>query len=1332
MKKLIFSIFLLSISCLCFSQNKLNGFRYGDVSAPSGNEWQSPEELSLNKEYPRAWFFSFKDRDSARKVLPENSEYWLTLNGEWRFNWAPNPDERPKDFFKDSFDVSSWDNIEVPSNWNIYGIQKDGSLKYGVPIYTNQFIIFKHDVVVGDWRGGVMRTPDKNWTTYKHRNEVGSYRRTFNVPTTWDGREVYISFDGVDSFFYLWINGKYVGFSKNSRNAARFNITEYIEKGRDNVVAVEVYRNSDGSYLEAQDMFRLPGIFRTVAIYSTPKVHINDLHVITELDNENNSKLKISTEIRNLSKRNNKGSQLAYHLYKNELYSDKNSKLDIPLKSGTIPTIGGGDVVNYTTDFIIPKPELWSAEEPNRYTLVVELLDRKGNIIETVSTYMGFREIEIRDTPASEDEFGLAGRYFYVNNKPIKMKGVNRHETSPERGHAVTREDMEQDIMLMKRGNINHVRNAHYPDDPYWYYLCDKYGIYLEDEANIESHQYYYGEASISHPKEWENAHVSRSVEMVESAINSPSIIIWSLGNEAGPGKNFVAAYNAVKNIDKTRPVQYERNNDIVDMGSNQYPSIAWVREAVKGNYNIKYPFHISEYAHSMGNACGNLIDYWEAIESTNFFCGGAIWDWVDQAIYSYLPKNGERYLAYGGNFGDMPNDGQFVMNGIVFADKNPKPQYYEVKKVYQNIGVTKNSNNTATIFNKNYFTNLSKYDIVWTLYADGREIDREVVNYNDISARSGKVVDIPFNINNLKADKEYFAKIEFILNEDVPWADKGYVVADEQLHLKSAVRVDIESTIATKSKLTIKDTKNGIKEISGNNFKAMFDMNSGSLHSLEYNNEVVIRDVKLEAIRAFVNNDIWFYNSWYQHGLHNLKHHAIASAITKDKAGNTLVTFTIESQAPNGAKLLGGTSSGINSIEEHTERAFGDDDFKFITNAVWTIYHDGSIALRSAVTSNNSSLILPRIGYVMRAPQMYENFTYYGRGPHDNYNDRKTSQFIEIFRSKVIEQFVAFPKPQDVGNHEDTRWCALTNNSNNGVAIIAIDNNPLSVAALPYSALDMTLASHPHKLPTIGDTYLNINSGVTGLGGNSCGQGAPLTKDRVTAHYNNIGFIIRPAKGDLEETVPVTTKAISPLAISRSKTGEVKILGANSNSTVLYSINNSKPKEYNQPFNLRNGGKVTAWNKDNKMIKCSATYNKIEEVPIDVIYASSEEGGSAKYLVDGDLNTIWHSTYSVTLAKYPHWIDFDAYEVKTIKGFSYTPRTSGTNGNVKEYTIHISLDGKSWGEPIYKGAFDSTSKEKRVIFDKPIKGRYIRFTALSEQNGQDYGSGAEFAIFAE
>ena len=1257
--------------CAWAQHNPLGGFAYGDKEAPTGKEWESVEELALNKEYPRAYFFSFDNETQAAKVRPEKSPYWLSLNGQWRFHWCKTPDERPKDFYKTNYDASSWDMTPVPSNWNVQGIQKDGKLKYGLPIYVNQPVIFYHERKVDDWRQGVMRTPPQTWTTYEYRNEVGSYIRYFEVPREWKGREVYIDFDGVDSFFYLWINGKYVGFSKNSRNAASFNISKYLKKGQ-NKLAVEVYRNSDGSFLESQDMFRLPGIFRTVALRSTPKVQIRNLNVLTDTDNLSDWQLKVTAEVRNLGKKEAKDYRLQYAVYKNILYKDDAQKVDALQATTEVQAVAPNAIEKVSAAIDVKQPDMWSAEAPNRYVLVAQLVDKKGKVIEAASTYFGFRKVEIKETKAEDDSFGKAGRYFYVNGKPIKLKGVNRHETHPEQGHVVTHAQMEEEVMLMKRANINHVRCSHYPPDPYWFYLSDKYGIYLEDEANIESHEYYYGKESLSHPKEWEKAHTARVVEMVEAAYNSPSIVIWSLGNEAGPGQNFVTAYNHLKTLDTSRPVQYERNNDIVDMGSNQYPSVAWVKGAATGKYDIKYPFHISEYAHSMGNAVGNLADYWEAIESSNYICGGAIWDWVDQALTNYTP-DGKPYAAYGGDFGDFPNDGQFVMNGIIFADRTAKPQYYEVQKVYQNIKVKKLSFDTFQITNKSYFEPMEGYEGVWKLYRNGELVEERSFDVSPLKPQKKGVVTIA--PKRMDSKSEYIVVIEFRQAADKPWAKQGFVQAREQFIIQEAGQKPAIATVAEGNALELSPDQ---KMIVGKDFSVMFDFDKGTIETLKYGNNTIIENsgLALNAFRAFTNNDRWAYQQWFAKGLHNLQHKALAKSVKANGDGSYSYSFTVQSQAPNAAKIEGGTASGRNKIVELTDRAFTDADFRFVTNQVFTVYPDGSIEVQASIASNDDFVNLPQLGYLVTMPKTYFRFTYYGRGKQDNYPDRKSGAFLGIYESDVLKEVGNFPKPQDVGHHQDSRWAALTNMR--GAGAIFVGTQPMDVAALPYTAQEMTLAGHPFELPNPSASYLQLNIATTGVGGNSCGP-TPLQRDRVMATQHRFGFIIRPAQAKLAEAANVSASTEAPAFVA----------GLINRSTI----------------------------------------------PMKVIFASSEEvgAGNATHLVDGNPNTIWHSAYSVTVAKHPHWVDFDLSKEVSFKGISYLPRTDEAgNGDVKDFSISVSDDAKTWKE-VHKGSFSQNrGAPQQVLFKSPVKARYVRFTALSEQYGQDFASGAEFGLIAE
>lgn len=1344
--KFLLLCFLVTVFSVKAQQELLRGFEYGEQVTPDGTEWESPERLALNKEQPRAWFFTFSDAENARKLLPEFSKYYMTLNGKWKFNWVGNPEERPTDFFKPSYDVSGWDEVTVPMQWNVAGIQKNGDLKYGVPVYANQPVIFQHKVAVGDWKGGVMRTPPADWVTYRHRNEVGSYRRSFTVPQGWKDREVYINFDGVSSFFYLWVNGRYIGFSKNSRNTSSYNITPYLNKEGENILAVEVYRNSDGSFLEAQDMFRLPGIFRGVYLTSTSQLQIRDFRIRPDLDSEyKDGVVRVEADIRNLAKKKAKGYSLSYKLYANKLYSDENTIVEGVSSVSDVSDLAHGECVTSETEIKISNPRKWSAEYPYRYTIVGELKDRKGRVTETFSTSFGFCKVEIKETAAQDDEFGLAGRYYYINGKTVKLKGVNRQEINPAVGNAISHGQMKDEIMLMKRGNINHVRNSHYSCEPYWYYLCDKYGIYLEDEANIESHQYYYGDASLSHVPEFEAAHVARVMELAHAHVNHPSIVIWSLGNEAGPGVNFVKAYEAIRKFDSSRPVQYERNNRIVDMGSNQYPSIAWMRGAVTGKYNIKYPFHVSEYAHSMGNAVGNLQDYWDAIESTNFFCGAAIWDWVDQALYYYDRNTGERFWAYGGDFGDKPNSGMFCMNGILFPDHSPKPAFWEVKKVYQNVGVKAidMENGKIEIFNKNYFTPLDGYKLVWSLYKDGskiKESDAFIAPRKIVGPRDKAVYTIPYKFDELEKSSEYFVKVQFLLNEDMPWADAGYVQMEEQLPVKKADEFpSMASVTSSMSRPEIRE-EDGFVTISGNGFSVMFDNSKGTIHNLSYNGNTVIGEGNgpvLDAFRARVDNDNWAYGQWFEKGLHNLKHKVSGYKWINrnDNKGNTVeLMYTVVSQAPNSAVLEGGTS-GRNIVKENIDRPFGNNDFMFVTNQIWTIYPDGSIELQSSITSNKPEVVLPRLGYAMQLPEKFGNYTYYGRGPWNNYNDRCTGSFIEKYSSTVKEQYVNFPKPQSMGNREEVRWCALTDDNGDGVEFISASS--MSASALPWSAMEMTLAPHPYQLPESSGTHLHLDVGVTGLGGNSCGQGGPLDEDRIKAGNHNFAFIIRPVRNsEFEETAKVSASGEVPMSITRAANGMVSIETSKPGAKILYSVNDSKKKlSYFKPFELRKGGKVSACYADNTDVSVSMTFDKLESVPLVVVSASSEESGegNAANLIDGDSNTIWHTMYSVTVAQYPHWVDFDAGEEKLIKGFTYLPRQDGgTNGNIKDYTLHLSIDGKDWGEPVAKGHFERGNNIQKVILDTPVKARYIRFTGLNSQNGADFAGGAEFTVIAE
>ena len=1376
----IISVFAISLEAQNTPvQTILEGFSYEkSPAAPTGKEWESPTKLALNKLQPRAVTVSSATEEEARNVLPNKSSFYQSLDGTWKFHWCAAPEQRPKDFYRPSFNVSAWDDITVPSCWNIEGLQPGGAMKYGVPIYVNQKVIFKHTVAVDDWKGGVMREPAENWTTYKYRNEVGSYRRTFTIPNTWKDRRIIINFDGVDSFFYLWINGHYVGFSKNSRNTARFDISDYIKKG-ENVVAVEVYRNSDGSFLEAQDMFRLPGIFRSTYLTSQPTQAITDLVVTTTpAANGKAWSVKVTPEVTEMKGKEqflSKEYRIDYAIYPVGLYTD--------ITEASVASFRQEGSKEQIATATLDSVGLWSAERPQRYVLTATLRGKRNKIVDVKSTYFGFRTVEIRDTKAADDEFKLAGRYFYVNNKTIKLKGVNRHETNPWRGHAITREQMEHEVFLMKQGNINHVRNSHYSNDPYWYYLCDKYGIYLEDEANIESHEYYYGDASLSHPAEWKAAHIARNMELVRSHVNSPAIVIWSLGNEAGPGENFKAAYQAIKQFDKTRPVQYERNNDIVDMGSNQYPSVGWVQFAAKGGKGPKYPFHISEYAHSMGNAGGNLIDYWKAIESSNYICGGAIWDWVDQAIHisdgveqiqlgenlkakvlNPMWKVRNSKFHYGGDFGDVPNDGMFCMNGIMLPDFTPKPEYFDVKHVYQNVGVFldsmwvegKNRKVNIAIINKNYFIPLDYVDISLIIMRDGFDVKTMNIpmgganGMEPIAPRDSQTVVLPIQLKNDDECHTYDLRVEFRLKHDMPWAEKGFVQMSELVPLWGANgKQNIPDTKT--SQLAMSNSRDGrFTTITNDTLSVIFDHSQGTIYSLEYYGDTIIAPgfgPVLDALRAPVDNDNWYYQSWYHNGLYNLTHKAEGKPhVYTRRDGAIVLNYTVESRGTSGQ--ISGGSSGRYTITDSGQPA----NFAFTSNVVWTVYPNGSIEVESAITGSDPKAILPRLGYLFRLPVRFaekgSKMAFYGCGPQNNYADRKSGMLRAVYQSTVFDQFVAFPKPQDMANHEEVHWLSLTDKKEHGVVFGALSK--MSASVLPWSDMQLTVSPHPMELPDPDNVYVHLDTKVTGLGGSSCGQGGPLEADRVYAGENTFAFYMRPTR-------TANTKTISednymrkysgdlPIGITRAANGEARIVYMAKNGEViqyqvtpLSSKQKGKPaaakKWDGKPIDLRKGGTITAWHPSTPNVRVTRTFQPIESVPVTVLACSSEEPGeNASRLVDGNASTIWHSAYGVTVTKYPHSVDLDCGEPKTIKGFTYLPRQDGSpNGDIKEYSIQLSTDGKTWGEPIHTGAFENRKSLQRIIFAKAQKARYLRFNALSSQNGADFASGAEMTVIAE
>jgi beta-galactosidase len=792
----------------------LTNYVFGQAKFPE--VFENPKITGENKITPHSYFIPFSDFRNALTLQNEDSPFYQSLNGLWKFNWVENPADRPVDFYKTEFDDSDWKDIPVPANWELLG--------YGYPIYVN---------IPYEW------TYEPNPPHVPHDyNPVGSYRRHFMMPENWQGRQVFVHFGAVKSAFIIWINGEYVGLSKGSKTPAEWNITKYLHHG-ENLIALEVYRWSDGSFLECQDFWRISGIERDVFLYSTPDVYIRDFFAKPGLINDyNDGFLDIAVELENTT-----GKEKNHQLQVEITLLDKNDQSIIRFSK-----MAEFDLASATLNFQSEISNIlkWSSESPDLYTLIITLKDDKGNEVESVRHDIGFRTTEIKDGQ------------LLVNGRPVLLKGVNRHEHDPVNGHVISKESMLADIKLMKENNINTVRTCHYPNDPFWYELCDKYGLYVIDEANIESHGMGYGKESLAKNPDWAEAHLDRVKRMVERDKNHASVIIWSMGNEAGDGVNFTACYKWIHDRDNSRPVHYER----AELGTNtdiycpMYPSISYLEKYAQKKQDR--PLIMCEYAHSMGNSTGNFQDYWDVIEKYDQLQGGSIWDWVDQGILK-KDERGIEYFGYGGDFGpeNVPSDGNFCANGLVSADRTPHPALAEVKKVYQDIKVSALNPDKGIIKIKNnyFFITLDFIDLHWVVIADGIAVSSGSSPAPLILPQQSVVLTIPVPEALNGADRECFLNVSFITNNEKGLLPKGYTIASEQIKLsgESATSLFLTDNFSV---LKIKESKSDALII-GNNFNIRFDKSSGCLSSYEYYGQELIRQgPQLNFWRAPTDND--------------------------------------------------------------------------------------------------------------------------------------------------------------------------------------------------------------------------------------------------------------------------------------------------------------------------------------------------------------------------------------------------------------------------------------------------------------------------------------------
>ncbi len=1243
-------------------------------------EWCDQYVSGVNKEEACQIAIPFADEQQAKLQGMEESPYYKSLNGIWKFHWVPDPAERPMDFYRPDYDASQWDDITVPSPWQIEAVRRNK--EWDKPLYCNTIYPF------ADWRNvqwpNVIQPRPADYTFANMPNPVGSYRREFILPESWKGRDVFIRFNGVEAGFYLWVNGKKVGYSEDSYLPAEFNLTPYIDEEGTNTLAVEVYRFTDGSFLECQDFWRFSGIFRDVFLWAAPKTQIRDFFFRTDLDEEyKNATVQLDIEL-----------------------AGKKSKGDIEVKlsdaQGNVvysQTIAGKMGLN-SLSFQVENPAKWTAETPNLYDLTLSLI-QKGKVTDLRNIKVGFREIG----------FGKDGR-FLVNGKTTLLKGVDRHDHSPWTGRTVSKEEMEKDIQLMKIMNVNAVRTSHYPNNPYFYDLCDQYGIYVMAEANVECH----GLMSLSKEPTWEKSFVERNENQVKRYKNHASIVFWSMGNESGNGENFLAAAKAIKRLDTTRPVHYEGNSAFCDLTSTMYSSVDWLENVGKDRLQkfqrgeTVQAHVVCEYAHAMGNAVGNFKEYWETYERYPALIGGFIWEWVDHSIKVPTPDGKGYYLAVGGDFGDKPNDGNFCADGLIFSNRTLSAKDYEVKKIHQPVWVTARGNGQYEIRNKRFHTNLDDLYGRYEIVEDGRVISSGNLDELNLDAQESKVVTIPDNLAKRVPGAEYFINFSFRQKADTPWAEADFEVASEQIKLADSPK---PLFIAEDGDIAVRETAEGFV-VEGDHFKATFSKADGTLSSYLLNEvQLLSKGPELNLFRTPTDNDKAISRDWQRKGLYHME----------QQPG----TWSVREEAGKVILQIGNDYQGKMGFDYHTEMQY-------------TVSPDGSILVNSVITPAVTGEVIPRVGYRMELPEGFERMRWYGRGPLDSYADRKDATYFGLYESTVSDQWVDLVRVQEMGNHEDTRWISLTNPQGMGFVFVAAGQ--MSATALHARAQEMTDPDniqkmvHPYEVPLCKETILCLDAANRPLGNASCGPG-PLKKYELTSQPVVFSFLMLPLEksyrnDELSRKARVRMPVCMPVLIERDNSGYLHMSTQTAGAKICYRIDGGEWQTYGDSFEMIDGGRVEAYATSDDLGKSLTTS---AELPIyvdrsawKIVSVSSENSGEeARNAIDGDLSTIWHSRWNHDEAQPPHSIVVDMGSRLVVDRFIYTPRDSG-NGRIKDYELFFSEDGKEWQEAA-KGKFEDSSSAQVVKLGTPLTARYFKLVALSEMYGRPWASAAELNV---
>ncbi len=942
--------------------------------------------FGANKLPPHTDFFAYESSELANKKELESSRRFLCLNGDWKFHWVKSPKDRMRNFYIENLDDNDWKTIPVPANWEVEG--------YDHPIYLDERYPFN-----SKW-------PDAP-TEY---NPVGTYRHTFNISKEWLEDDIILHFAGAKSAMYLYINGQYVGYSQGSKTPAEFNINEFVIDG-ENLIALQMYRWSDASYLESQDMLRMSGIEREVYVYAKPKVAITDFHVLADLDSLYQNGVFLNTvEIVNATSENSSPFLKVQVL---------NNNVEV-LGYEKLVEVNANDTTRVEIEGFIKNVKHWSAETPNCYTLTIQLIEEKEERNnQFIQKTIGFRNVHI------------ANNQLLVNGEAIYIKGVDRHETDPYTGHVISKESMELDIQLMKQNNINAVRSSHYPNHPYWYDLCDKYGLYVIDEANIESHPLAIDDATqLGNEMSWLPAHLDRTQRMYYRDRNHPSIIVWSLGNEAGEGDIFRSTYKWLKSADATRPVQYEPavKENYTDIYCPMYPSAKRLENYAKNNPTK--PCIMIEYAHAMGNSVGNLQDYWDIIEQYPELQGGYIWDWVDQSL-EYEDDMGNPYLAYGHDFHpDLPTDGNFLNNGLVDPYRNPHPHLAEVKKVYQPAKFEWNKNNKkVTISNKNFFAALNNVVLKWTLLEDGIVVQSQKIDEVNIPAQGKSSFNV--STSSLSKNKEAVLLVQLITKTDNGLLPKNHEIAFDQFILQKYTSVPIEVSPTQTLSISEEETAFTIKVT---DTELSIDKKSGEIFHWSYNGKMITSHaIRPNFWRAPTDNDLG-------NGMHKW------AKIWKEATEKAISTL---SKAPQQTKY---------GVAFSLEYLLPDNIAQLKIN--YTVTSDGKLMVDyNFIPLKDSLPNIPRLGMYLTLPNNYTETRWYGRGPHETYWDRKTAGKIGVFEGAIQDQFHRYSHPQETGNKTDLRWMSIQS-INTKLTVNSTDNQLLNGSVWPFNTDELSFVA--------------------------------------------------------------------------------------------------------------------------------------------------------------------------------------------------------------------------------------------------------------------------------